>query len=98
MFDKQQAPLTEADRSEVTTALLIFLSGRPEDLQHFLGFTGLDGNDLRARLTDPGFQEGLLDYVCSNEPLLLAFCEEAGRDPAHIARLSHNSANTGEWM
>jgi hypothetical protein len=30
----------------------------------------------------------LLDYITANEPLLLAFCEEAGENPAHVARLA----------
>lgn len=98
MLDKSTAPLTETNRTEAAVALVIFLSGRPDDLQQFLGISGVDGDELRTRLDDFGFQQGLLDYICTNEPLLLAFCEETGRNPAHIASLSANLANTGEWM
>lgn len=98
MFDKHQAPLTEANRAEVAAALVIFLSGTPDDLQQFLGVSGLEAGELRTRLDDSGFQQGLFDYICANEPLLLAFCEETGRNPAQIARLSQNLANTGDWM
>lgn len=98
MSQKIRAPLTEANRAEVAVALVIFLSGRPDDLQQFLGISGLDGSELRTRLDDSGLQQGLLDYVCTNEPLLLAFCEETGRDPAQVSGLSANLANTGDWM
>lgn len=98
MPDKRRAPLTETNQTEIAIALVIFLSGRPDDLQQFLGISGLDGSELRTRLDDSSFQQGLFDYICTNEPLLLAFCEETGRDPAKVARLSANLANTGEWM
>lgn len=98
MSDKTKAPLTETNRAEIAVALVIFLSGRSEDLQQFLGVSGLDGSELRTRLDDSGFQQGLFDYISANEPLLLAFCEETGRDPAQIAQLSHNLANSGDWM
>lgn len=98
MFDKPQAPLTETNRTEVAVALVIFLGNRPDDLQQFLGISGLDGSELRTRLNDSGFQQGLFDYICTNEPLLLAFCEETGRNPAQVALLSANLANSGDWM
>lgn len=98
MSYKSQPPLTESDLAETTVALVIFLSGRPDDLQQFLGISGLDASELRTRLDDAGFQQGLLDYICGNEPLLLAFCEETGRNPVHISRLSTNLANSGDWM
>lgn len=98
MFDKPQAPLTETNRAEIAVGLVIFLSGRPDDLQQFLGISGLDGSELRTRLNDSGFQQGLFDYICTNEPLLLAFCDETGRNPAYVAQLSANLANSGDWM
>lgn len=98
MSYKPKPTLTETDRAEAATSLVIFLSGRPDDLQQFLGISGVDASQLRSRLHDQGFQQGLLDYICANEPLLLAFCEETGRNPAQIARLSENIANSGDWM
>lgn len=75
------------NRDDLVARLLVFLGGRPEDIEKFFATSGVDPSDLRSGLADPGFQDGLLDYVLANEPLLLAFCEEAGEDPAHVARL-----------
>lgn len=85
------------NRDDLLARLLVFLSGRPEDIEQLFAVSGVDPNDLRNRLADPGFQDGLLDYVMSNEPLLLAFCEEAGEDPAHVARLAWVGRADGSW-
>lgn len=76
-----------ANQSELVTNLVVFLGSRQDDLERFFAVSGVDPSELRTRLGDPAFQRGLLDYVMANEPLLLAFCEEAGHDPATVARL-----------
>lgn len=76
------------NRDDLVARLLVFLGGRPEDMEQFFAVSGVDPSDLRTRLADRGFQDGLLDYVMANEPLFLAFCEEGGEDPAHVARLA----------
>lgn len=90
MLDKQSAALTKANRDELATRLLVFLSGRQEDLERLFAVCGVDPSMLRSHMSDPGFQQGLLDYVMANEPLLLAFCEETGEDPAQFARWAHS--------
>lgn len=85
---KQQAALMNTNRSDLVARLLMFLAGRPEEVQRFVSLSGVAPADMRARLNDAAFQDGLLDYVLANEPLLLAFCDEAGEDPAFVARLA----------
>ena len=41
--------------------------------------------DLRRAATEPGFAAGVLDYICSDEPTLLALAEHAKLPPEQIA-------------
>ncbi len=84
-----------ANQIELVTSLVVFLGGRQDDLERFFTVSGVAPSELRTRLTDPGFQRGLLDYVMMNEPLLLAFCEEAGHDPVSFVRLVENQETWG---
>ena len=84
-----------ANQNDLVTSLVVFLGGREDDLERFFAVSGVEPSDLRTRLADPGFQRGLLDYVMMNEPLLLAFCEEAGHDPASFVRLVENRETWG---
>ena len=78
----------KTNRDDLVMQVLVFLSGRPENMERFFAISGLAPADLRARLNEVSFQDGLLDYLMGNEPLLLAFCEEAGEDPAFVARVA----------
>ena len=40
---------------------------------------------IRAAASDPDFLLGVLDYLVSDEELLLAFANENSFDPAHVA-------------
>ena len=85
------AALTKADCEEMAVQVLLFLSSRPEDLERFCQLSGVEPGLLRRHIGDSGFQDGLLDYLLSNEPLLLAFCEETGVAPASMGRLAAQS-------
>jgi hypothetical protein len=72
---------------ECVAAILGFLAGDPERFERFLALTGLSPANLRAATRSAGFAENLLDYLCGDEPLLLAFSEETGYAPEHLMRL-----------
>ncbi len=74
------------DQASLAERILLFLAQRPEHLERFLAVTGLAPTDLRRLMTSTDFQAGLLDFLLSDEPLLLAYCEESGDDPVAIAR------------
>ena len=58
-----------------------FIASTSEQLERFMAVSGFDPASLRdAVQTRPGLA-GLLDYVCSDESLLLAFCETANVSP-----------------
>jgi hypothetical protein len=82
-----QAPASKRDNAE-TLAIqgLGFLAADMERLEPFLSLTGLQPANLRAAAAGPGFLAGVLDYLASNEKLLLLFAAEFGVDPASVVR------------
>ena len=64
---------------------LTFLLSEPQRLSRFLSLTGMASQELRAAATSPELQAATLEYLLSDESLLLTFCHEAGADPATIA-------------
>ena len=72
------------DTRELVVEVLVFLGEDPERLRRFLNSSGLDIADLRRVAATSAFAESLLDHLCSDEPLLVAFAETKGYDPASI--------------
>jgi len=68
-----------ADAAE-TLALqaLAWLVTNEELLPVFLGSTGADIGDLRARAGDRQFLASVLDFLTMDDALVIAFCDEQG--------------------
>ncbi len=56
-----------------------------ERADRFLSMTGIDPDDLRARLTDPTVLAAALGFLCGFEPDLMACADAIGVAPADIA-------------
>ena len=67
---------------------LAFLAGEPESLGRFLAITGIGPDEIRNAAREPHFLAGVLDYLASDEPLLIAFATQIGIDPADVVRAS----------
>jgi hypothetical protein len=65
----------------------LYIAKDQEHLARFLGETGFDPADLRRTAHEPGFAAAMLDYLCSNETLLVAFAAEHGTAPSAIDAL-----------
>lgn len=63
-----------------------FLAGEDDRMSRFLALSGMDGGDLKSRISDPGFLGGVLDHILGHEPDLLDFAEWAELPPEQIAR------------
>src|SRR5437764_5708808 len=61
---------------------LTYLASDPERLARFLALAGIWPNVVRHLSASPGFLAGVLDHIASDEPLLIAFADEAAIDPA----------------
>jgi hypothetical protein len=86
---------TRGDESVIALQALTFLASETERLERFLALTGLGPDDVRARASEPDFLVGVLDHVLADEPLLLAFCAEAGLAPEIPARARARLAGGG---
>lgn len=54
---------------------LTWLVGNQELLPVFLGSTGANEADLRARATDPAFLGAVLDFLMLDDAWVVAFCD-----------------------
>lgn len=70
------------------------LVANPEQLAEFMGAAGYDGARLRAALGSQSLQRGLLDYVATNEPLMLAICANSGMSPDRFMAVWHRLNRT----
>jgi hypothetical protein len=83
------AKLTRTGAEEIAIAALAFIANDAEQLGRFLTLSGLDPGDLRRAAAEPGFLLGVLDYLASDERLLLAFAADAGLDPTRVEQARH---------
>lgn len=80
------APPGDGDAAEALAFHAVrFLASDPDRLQRFLDLTGLAPDTLRARLAEPSFLAGVLDYLRADEGLLTGFAEWAAVSPAAVA-------------
>ena len=82
----RQPQLSKAAAESIAIEVLAFLAGDPARLDRFLALSGLGRDNLRAAAEEPGFLAAILDYLASDESLLLAFAAKAGHAPATIAK------------
>ena len=80
----------DRERAEgLAVEALGFLSGAPERLVRFLETTGMRPDSLRSAAQSPDVLPGVLDYLASDEALLLAFSEEAAVPPDSVMQARH---------
>jgi hypothetical protein len=79
-------PMTVTEEGAETLALqaLGWVAGDEGRFSRFLALTGLDGSTLRAEAGSRDTARAVLDFLLSDEPLLLDFCEMAQIPPKAI--------------
>ncbi|MEM6499823.1 MAG: DUF3572 domain-containing protein [Pseudomonadota bacterium] len=76
------------DHASATALLAIsFLAEDPGRLAAFMASAGVTPVDLRSRLSQPDFQAGVLEYIVSDENLLLGFAAHANLPPERVDTL-----------
>ena len=83
----RQPKLTKDFAESVAIEVLGFLAGDPARLERFFALSGIALANLRAAAVEPQFLAAVLDYLASDEALLVAFAESAGHDPAILAKV-----------
>ena len=57
--------------------VLGWLAGHDDLLTQFLGMTGIAADDLRTRAQEPEFLGFVLDFLLTDDSMVIAFCEDA---------------------
>lgn len=92
----QNANRSEAARAEeIAGTVLGWLAGEPDMLGRFLALSGVQPQHLRGAVQDPQFLAGMIDFLMSHEPTLLAFCEATGTKPEDVAAAAHYYTKPG---
>ncbi len=66
---------------------LAFIAEDSDRLGRFLALSGFGPAELRARASDPEFHGGVLDFLLSDEALVVEFAKWADVDPASISMI-----------
>jgi hypothetical protein len=81
---REEAAREQAEALAVSA--LSFLAGDPDRFGAFLALSGIGPESIRAAAGEPHFLTGVLDYLVSDEKLLLDFAEHQNVDPFEITR------------
>ncbi len=81
----KRAPSRE-DAEALAAQAFAYLAAEPERIGRFLSLTGLTPEAVRRAAGDPAFLPSVLDYLLSDEALLVAFAAENGTGPEAVAR------------
>jgi hypothetical protein len=84
----KRAPNTHCLDLDAAEALafrvVAFIASEEAYLAEFLSRSGVSPQALADHIEDRAFLTGVLDHLLADESLLLAFCGNAGIDPADI--------------
>src|SRR5437762_723117 len=86
MFRLKKSQIKQDSAQVLAVQALEFLAADEDRLNNFLTSTGMDVGDLREIAASDHFAESLLDFICSSDELVLAFCESAGTSPEQLMR------------
>jgi hypothetical protein len=70
----------------VAVEALTFLASDAERLGRFLALTGISPAEIRTVARDPGFLAAVLEHLASDEKLLIAFADQAGRRATEVTQ------------
>ena len=84
-----------ASAEETAGAILGWLASEPDMLGRFLALSGVQPNQLRNAVNDPGFLSGMIDFLMQHEPTLMAFCEATTTKPEAVAAAWHHYSGPG---
>jgi hypothetical protein len=65
---------------------MAFIAADERRLSAFVALSGSGLDDLRTRADDPEMLAAVLDFLLSDEAVLLEFCDQEGLDPTEPGR------------
>jgi hypothetical protein len=72
--------------TETAIAALAWLAADENRLERFLALSGLGPENLRKAAAEPRFLASILDYLASDEALMVGFARDSARSPEDVAR------------
>lgn len=81
MSDRELQPLGREAAETLALSALGWIAAQPEVAGQFLATAGASAEELRSRAGDPEFLGFVLDFLMSDEAMLLAFCEDTTTKP-----------------
>lgn len=75
---------TNDDPTAVVLNALAATLAEPRRAERFLALTGLDADQLRTRIGDPGLLVAVIAFLESHEPDLIAVAEAVGTTPGAL--------------
>ncbi len=66
------------DAEAVALNALVWVLSDEHRTERLIALTGLDGGEIRARLTDPSLLAAVLDFLAGHEPDLIACAQALG--------------------
>lgn len=95
---KSQKDTLAAEAAEATAVTILgWLAGEPELLSRFLALTGVAPSEVRTAVKDTGFLAGIVDFLMSHEPDLLAFCDATGTKPEAVVHAHAVLSGPADW-
>jgi hypothetical protein len=79
-----QKKVTVKEAETIALDALSYLAADDARLSRFLDVSGLEPQTIRRAAADPGFLAGVLDYLVSDEPLLLGFAASVAAKPEAV--------------
>jgi hypothetical protein len=76
----------QANAMAMAVDILSFLAEREDDFIRFISLSGLGPNELRSGLTDAEILAGVMDFLLSEDRLVLDFTQAAGLAPTAPAQ------------
>ena len=79
MSKSKESPTIGREMAETIAAqALAWVAGEAERINGFLDLSGLSPGELMAQAGDPRTLGAVLDYLLTEDRLVMAFCDEAG--------------------
>jgi hypothetical protein len=94
---KLKLPLSPAEAEIIALNSLAFLAEDEVRLGRFMALSGLTPDDLKTSANQPEFLAGVLDYLLSDEKLLLEFIGSQGLEPEVPAMARKRLPGLSEW-
>ena len=79
--------ITTSEAETIALRVLTYVAQQDRALQALLAQSGIAPTSLQERLNDPDLLGGILDFLLSNEKLLVDFCEIEKLSPDKLAHV-----------